>query len=149
MGENMVPRSPGYVSVGSRRYNEWQTLAFKATTEQKSEESEEETGPLLDHSTYPTPKAILSRTRKDHENNCVEVEKVTMQIANLKCEIYQSSDPTNPAICRSGKTKLESTEDANMVERPVRISAIKEVTVSVQTQVTGDVWWSWYHKKLM
>ena len=30
MTENMIPRSPGYVSVGSRRYNEWQMLAYEA-----------------------------------------------------------------------------------------------------------------------
>ena len=28
MAADMVPRYPRYVSVGSRRYNEWQTLAF-------------------------------------------------------------------------------------------------------------------------
>ena len=32
---DMVPRYPGYVSVGSRRYNEWQTLGFKATAEKE------------------------------------------------------------------------------------------------------------------
>ena len=30
MAADMVPRSPGYVSVVSRRYNEWQTLAYEA-----------------------------------------------------------------------------------------------------------------------
>ena len=33
MTSDMIPRSPGYVSIGSRRYTEWQTLAFEATTE--------------------------------------------------------------------------------------------------------------------
>ena len=33
MATDIVPRYPGYVSVGSRRLNEWQTLAFEATTE--------------------------------------------------------------------------------------------------------------------
>ena len=37
MTSNMIPRSPGYVSIGSRRYTEWQTLAFEATTERGEE----------------------------------------------------------------------------------------------------------------
>ena len=32
MAADMVPRYPGYVLVGSRRYTEWQTRAFEATT---------------------------------------------------------------------------------------------------------------------
>ena len=35
MVEGIIPRSRGYVSVGSRRYNEWKTLAFKATTDRE------------------------------------------------------------------------------------------------------------------
>uniref|UniRef100_A0AAV1UUC2 Uncharacterized protein n=1 Tax=Peronospora matthiolae TaxID=2874970 RepID=A0AAV1UUC2_9STRA len=35
MAAYMVPRYPGYVSFGSRRYNEWQTLAFEATIERE------------------------------------------------------------------------------------------------------------------
>ena len=31
----MIPRTPVYVSVGSRRYMEWQTLAFEATVGSK------------------------------------------------------------------------------------------------------------------
>ncbi|GMF59293.1 unnamed protein product [Phytophthora fragariaefolia] len=31
-----VPRLPGYVSVGSRRYAEWQNLAYQATTDENS-----------------------------------------------------------------------------------------------------------------
>ena len=32
MAADMVPQYPGYVSIGSRRYSEWQTLEFEATT---------------------------------------------------------------------------------------------------------------------
>ena len=65
MANDMVPRSPGYVSVGSRRYNEWQTLAFEATTDQAEEVAEEYTGPLVDHPSYPIPTKILTRTKKE------------------------------------------------------------------------------------
>ncbi|KAE8960712.1 hypothetical protein PR001_g30291, partial [Phytophthora rubi] len=33
LSEDRVPRQPGFVSVGSRRYAEWQTLAWEATTD--------------------------------------------------------------------------------------------------------------------
>ena len=49
MAADMVPRYPGYVSVGSRRYNEWQTIAFEATTEKEEELPPEYAGPLVDH----------------------------------------------------------------------------------------------------
>ena len=35
MVADTIPRSQGYVSVESRRYNEWQNLAFKATTDRE------------------------------------------------------------------------------------------------------------------
>ena len=35
MSADMMPQYPVYASVGSRRYNEWQTLAFEATTEKE------------------------------------------------------------------------------------------------------------------
>ena len=54
MATDMVPRYPGYVSVGSRRYNEWQTLVFKATTKEKEEVPPAYAGPLVDHLPFPT-----------------------------------------------------------------------------------------------
>ena len=35
MVSDMIPRSQGYVSVGSRRYNECKTLEFEATIDQE------------------------------------------------------------------------------------------------------------------
>ncbi|KAG3108205.1 hypothetical protein PI125_g12041 [Phytophthora idaei] len=60
-----VSRSPGYVSVGSHRYREWQNLAYEATTESRSEDMDEQpeepTGPLVDRPMHPTPRRILQR----------------------------------------------------------------------------------------
>ena len=67
MAADMIPRSPGYVSVGSRRYKEWQTLAFEATTDRKEDPPEESTGPLVDHPTYRTPKKILTRPKVEDQ----------------------------------------------------------------------------------
>ena len=61
MAADMVPRAPGYVSVGSRRYQEWQTLAFESTVDRKEEVPDEPIGPLVDHPEYVTPTRILSR----------------------------------------------------------------------------------------
>ena len=54
MDADMVPRYPGYISVGSRRYNEWKTLAFEATTEKEEEVPPAYAGPLVDHLPFPT-----------------------------------------------------------------------------------------------
>ncbi|KAI9985864.1 hypothetical protein PInf_024644 [Phytophthora infestans] len=63
-----IPRRPGYVSVGSRRYKEWQNLAYEATTEIESlgegKLPAEPTGPLVDRPSYPTPRKILQRDRR-------------------------------------------------------------------------------------
>ena len=61
MAADMVPRYPGYVLVVSRRYNEWQTLAFEATTSKEEELPPEYTRPLVDSRPYATPNKVLSR----------------------------------------------------------------------------------------
>ena len=49
MAVDMIIRTTGYVSVGSRRYNEWQTLTYEATTDREEEQPVEVTGPVVDH----------------------------------------------------------------------------------------------------
>ncbi|POM58530.1 Hypothetical protein PHPALM_36810 [Phytophthora palmivora] len=60
-----IPRMPGFVSVGSRRYMEWQNLALEATVERGSEQNEilmKSTEPMVDRAPpYPAPRAILKR----------------------------------------------------------------------------------------
>ncbi|KAE8963674.1 hypothetical protein PF011_g28947 [Phytophthora fragariae] len=60
-----VPRQPGYVSVGSRRYAEWQTLAWEATTDATTvtaaAQPAGDNGPAVDRVEYPTPRQILAR----------------------------------------------------------------------------------------
>ena len=58
MDPDMVPRYLGYISAGLRRYNEWQNLAFEATTEKEKELPSEYDGSLVDHPPYPTPTKI-------------------------------------------------------------------------------------------
>ncbi|GMF37318.1 unnamed protein product [Phytophthora fragariaefolia] len=57
-----VPRAFGFVRPNSRRYQEWQNLAFEAGPNEEDEElSEEPEGPLTDRSTYESPMRILRR----------------------------------------------------------------------------------------
>ena len=58
MVADTIPQSQGYVSVGSRRYNEWQTLAFKATADRKDVSTETYEGTLVDHRSYHTPRKM-------------------------------------------------------------------------------------------
>ena len=61
----MIPRSLGYDSVVSRRYNEWKTLAYKATVEQEAEDTETFAGPLVYHPDYKRPTQILARSERE------------------------------------------------------------------------------------
>ncbi|POM61922.1 hypothetical protein PHPALM_28985 [Phytophthora palmivora] len=65
-----IPRIPGYVSVGSRRYAEWQNLAYQATTDEISEVdiNEQITEPAVERPEYVTPTAILPRPVKAIRN---------------------------------------------------------------------------------
>ncbi|KAG3207289.1 hypothetical protein PC129_g21499 [Phytophthora cactorum] len=93
-----VPRSPGYVSVGSRRYREWQNLAYEATTESRSEDMDEQpeepTGPLVERSVYPTPRKILQRGRLPQTDPVVVIYQA------LACD--QEGPPMDPKSMSSG-----------------------------------------------
>ncbi|OWY91084.1 hypothetical protein PHMEG_00040489, partial [Phytophthora megakarya] len=65
-GDN-VPRLPGFISVGSRRYMEWQNLALEATVDPRSADSdpdvEDPPKPAVELPEYETPRGILERPR--------------------------------------------------------------------------------------
>ncbi|KAE8974352.1 hypothetical protein PR002_g25940 [Phytophthora rubi] len=60
-----VPRLQGFVTLGSRRYLEWQNLALQATTDAKVSEKyqhpEQPDLPAVERPTYPTPRDILHK----------------------------------------------------------------------------------------
>ncbi|OWZ09713.1 LOW QUALITY PROTEIN: reverse transcriptase [Phytophthora megakarya] len=60
-----VPRIPGFISIGSRRYMEWQNLALEATTDTRAEEMEVEVPLVLavERPEYETLRAILQRPK--------------------------------------------------------------------------------------
>ncbi|OWZ03808.1 hypothetical protein PHMEG_00024396 [Phytophthora megakarya] len=63
-GDHM-PRIPGFISIGSRRYMEWQNLALEARTDVRSEETEVKIPlvPAVERPEYETPRAILQRPK--------------------------------------------------------------------------------------
>ncbi|OWY93760.1 Eukaryotic/viral aspartic protease [Phytophthora megakarya] len=68
LDQDKVPRSPGFVSVGSRRYREWQNLALESTVEARSdapEPIEDLAEPAVPRPTYLTPRSILCRPKSD------------------------------------------------------------------------------------
>ncbi|GMF44011.1 unnamed protein product [Phytophthora fragariaefolia] len=64
-----VPRLQGFVSVGSRRYSEWQNLAFEATTDLQEGlvDVEQPAGPMVEHPQYLTPTKIARRPMPDQK----------------------------------------------------------------------------------
>ena len=79
----------------SRRYNEWQTLAYEATTDRKGDFTEEETGPLVDHPSYPTPTKILIRLRKGEDEKITKVEKIASLSNKEMIDQIESQDQTD------------------------------------------------------
>ena len=65
IAKDRVPRAQGYISVGSRRYAEWQNLAFQATTDEEGRPvaEEEYQGPMGERPQYKPPRQILLRPK--------------------------------------------------------------------------------------
>ena len=51
------------MSLGSRRYNDWKTLAFEDTTNRDEVSPEAYEGPLVEQRSYSTPNMILKRQK--------------------------------------------------------------------------------------
>ncbi|KAE8898220.1 hypothetical protein PF005_g22398 [Phytophthora fragariae] len=65
LARDRAPRLQGFVTVGSRRYLEWQILALQATTDAKVSEKyrrpEQPDLPAVERPIYPTPRTILRK----------------------------------------------------------------------------------------
>ncbi|EGZ13342.1 hypothetical protein PHYSODRAFT_246408 [Phytophthora sojae] len=85
-----VPRLPGYVSVGSRRYAEWQNDVSEPADVQ---------GPVVERPQYTTPTAILTRPAKRAEVATVRTE----------CVASKRPDDSNPEESCGNPTASHST----------------------------------------
>ncbi|OWY92873.1 hypothetical protein PHMEG_00037938 [Phytophthora megakarya] len=81
LDQDKVPRSPGFVSVGSRRYREWQNLALESTVDTRSDPPElmEDFAELaVPRPSYSTPRSILRRLGSD------EIDKDRTLVSTLE-----------------------------------------------------------------
>ena len=118
MAVDLIPRSPGYVSVGSRRYNEWQTLAFEATTDRKEDQAEAFTGPLVNHSSYPTPKKIMIRPKQEVEGRNLEAVGIASRSEGETDPVYRTQD-------KIAEERMTESEDQRQTRSPPAINAIQ------------------------
>ena len=81
---DIIPRTQGFVSVGSRRYKEWQTLAYEATTDCVNKSPEEKIGKFEDLPEYVIPKRIIKRPSDSPKDICQAFSMVTRQAENEK-----------------------------------------------------------------
>ena len=72
---DMIPRSTGYISVGSRRYTEWQTLAIEYTMKREEETVEKYAGMLVGHPIYQWPTRNLPCLATEEEEETEISEK--------------------------------------------------------------------------
>lgn len=70
LSNNNIPRKPGFVSIGSRKYRDWETLAFEVTPDTRIADREateyhrilNAMPSAVDRPSYATPSAILKRS---------------------------------------------------------------------------------------
>ena len=105
--------------VGSRRYNEWQTLAFEATKDREEEEPPQEfTRPLVDRPSYHTPNTILVRLWKAAEGKAREAVKIASKFGDEDSTTSETIDEV---------TKENEAEDEKSPKLVVNmINTIKE-----------------------
>ncbi|CAI5729967.1 unnamed protein product [Peronospora destructor] len=127
MPADMVPRTPGYVSVGSRRYNEWQTLAYEVTVDRREEPPEEITGPLVDHPTYSTPTKIM--TRPEQETTIKPTVSTISAVPLASAESIMNVSPLQEANAENGSRQNipENDPDIPVVGATPEFAVMEEI----------------------
>uniref|UniRef100_A0AAV1UQ09 Uncharacterized protein n=1 Tax=Peronospora matthiolae TaxID=2874970 RepID=A0AAV1UQ09_9STRA len=113
---DMVPRTQGFVTVGSGKYKEWQTLAYEATTDWVNELPKAQIGPLVDRPTYVTPKCIVNRPYDALKNIPPAISMVTQQAGDDDLQKADTVDndreiETKIAMKRDHGTEREEQEN--------------------------------------
>ncbi|KAE9270549.1 hypothetical protein PR003_g30781, partial [Phytophthora rubi] len=129
LAEDLVPRYPGFVSVGSRRYAEWQTLAYEATSDlqEEAEFDPEPSGLMVDRPKYDPPTRILKRAliaptpavatttmRRSHALVHDQVESEPVGAADIK-EVSRSVENKNVDQPKNDRTISHREQESDLV----------------------------------
>ncbi|OWZ02040.1 hypothetical protein PHMEG_00026468, partial [Phytophthora megakarya] len=128
LAEDLVPRVPGHVSVGSRRNAEWQTLAFEATTEQRycEEPPPVSSEPLVERPLYDPPTKILRRGEMTPRPT---VAAATVRWAD---PIVTDAKPSEPKVAA-----VEAiTDQGSQVHREGEVHAEPEADLTLDAEAT-------------
>ncbi|KAE9092095.1 hypothetical protein PF010_g17935 [Phytophthora fragariae] len=133
-----IPRLGGYVTVGSRRYAEWQNLAFQATTDLPDDgPGEKSTEPMVDRPVRD-PTRSLARSKENHRPVIFQVVASTPP-GLVPNEGTLEVEP-NVTV---GDSSLVETKEKPEAEEPIRAlpsddSSPIEATVQDQTGMTPE-----------
>ncbi|OWZ10249.1 reverse transcriptase [Phytophthora megakarya] len=135
-----VPRIPGFISIGSRRYMEWKNLALEATTDARSGDMEIKipVAPAVERSEDETPRVILQRP-KTTSIQCRKVEAGQDQDISDCLPSDKSPSETRPldlASVANEESDLSSIADEDSISHVV---TVKEALENLD-QVTPGVW---------
>ena len=127
--DDMVPRTQGFVTVGSGKYKEWQTLAYEATADSVNALPEEQIGPLVDRPEYVTPKCIMKRPSDPLKDVSPAVSMVTRQAVNEELR------KTEFAVLGEGKDNGDELTPHNEAE----LSRVdNDHKIGTQNETKGD-----------
>ena len=108
---DMVPRTQGFVTVGSGKYKEWQTLAYEATTDRANEPPTKQIGPLVDRPTYATPKRIVKRPSDTLKNLSPAIFTVTQQANNGESQKADAVVAKEETVNRAELLRMENDHE--------------------------------------
>ena len=115
MVADTILRSQGYVSVGSRSYNEWQTLAFEVTTDREEVPPAAYEGPIVDQRSYPTPRKILKRqevkTKQEANDRSVDKLQPDQNVIDEDLMHYIDDSESNDSAMKSDQRSTQGSCD--------------------------------------
>ncbi|OWZ00571.1 Eukaryotic/viral aspartic protease [Phytophthora megakarya] len=114
-----VPRAFGFVQPGSRKYDEWQNLAYGATSDVNDEAIFQETsGSMTERRFYSDPQAIMGRSEKpgnpqgEHQGRKVAaISTVSREDIIAFTDAVKTPDAFSPKLEHGPHLRMGSTEE--------------------------------------
>ncbi|OWZ12287.1 hypothetical protein PHMEG_00014576 [Phytophthora megakarya] len=122
-----VPRLPGFILIGSRRYIEWQNLALEATTDARSEDMgiEAPLEPAVERPEYQTPHTILQRPKT----------------TSIKCRNVEASQDQDVPDCLpsdNSPSDKSSSDKSTSKTRPLDLASVASEESDLSSIADGD-----------